>query len=185
MQKIIWTVQYLAPPPALRYCKHCGVQREFLCSGRFRINAQRRSLDIWLIYKCADCDTTWNATVCSRISPQSLPPGRLTRFCENDSDLALEYAMDASFLRQNGAEPGQPQYTIQSESFSLDQPICLEITTPYPSSLKVSTLLREKLHLSGREYQTLLAEGKLSTLSGQDLRKCRLGRGITLLLKPH
>ena len=74
MKKIIWEVQSLSLLPVLKYCKKCGRKNLFACSRQFRVNAQRRYLDIWLIYKCCDCNTTWNATVYSRISPQAIKP---------------------------------------------------------------------------------------------------------------
>ena len=70
MKKIIWKIEPLGLPLVLRHCKKCGKTAEFICSGQFRVNAQRKYLDIWLIYKCAKCDTTWNAAVYSRVSPQ-------------------------------------------------------------------------------------------------------------------
>ena len=52
LRTVVWEVQYQTPPPAVRYCKKCGSQKEFVSSGQFRVNAQRKYLDVWLIYKC-------------------------------------------------------------------------------------------------------------------------------------
>lgn len=30
MERIVWEVEYLEPPPAIRYCRHCGGKREYL-----------------------------------------------------------------------------------------------------------------------------------------------------------
>ena len=49
------------------------------------------------------CDTTWNSTIYSRITPQSISPALLEKFHANDSKLAGEYAMDVALLRRNGA----------------------------------------------------------------------------------
>ena len=103
MKKITREVQYRSPVVAVRYCKKCGRKSRFLCTGLFRVNANRKCLDIWLIYKCASCDTTWNSTIYSRIAPQSISPVLLEKFHANDSELAGEYAMDVALLRKNGA----------------------------------------------------------------------------------
>lgn len=72
MKKITWEIQYFSLPLVSKHCKKCGKKTKFSCSEKFRVNAQRRALDIWLIYNCLDCDTTWNARVYAHISPQSL-----------------------------------------------------------------------------------------------------------------
>lgn len=183
MKQIVWEIKYHSYPPAFKYCPKCGRKTEFLCSGQFRINAQRRSLDIWLIYKCSVCNTTWNAAVYSRISPQSLNAAQLERFHGNDSDLAAEYAMDIDFLHRNGAETGLAGYSIVGDSFCLDDTdmVKLKIKTEYFSPLKVSALMREKLHLSKRAYLQLIADGKMKCLPEQDLQGCKLRTGITLM----
>jgi len=68
------------------------------------VNGQKKNLDVWLIYKCTVCNTTWNLTILSRIAPRSIPPELLTGFHENDPDLANRYANDAALIKRNGAE---------------------------------------------------------------------------------
>jgi len=70
MKIINLDIQYISTPPAIKHCKKCGRKTEYVCSGLFRVNAQRKYLDIWLIYKCSDCDCTWNMTIYSRINPK-------------------------------------------------------------------------------------------------------------------
>lgn len=180
MKRITWNLQYNTLPTAIRYCKKCGKKTEFTCSGQFRINAQRRYLDVWLIYKCPHCDTTWNAAVYARVSPQSLPPNLLDRFHCNDKTLAEHYAMDVAFLHKNGAEAGMPCYTVVGDSFTIGEEVELEIKSTYSFPIKVSSLIRNKLLISRKTYEKLVAEGMLTSVSGQDLQKCRLCQGITL-----
>ena len=88
---VIWKIEYCAPPAVLRYCKKCGKKEEYLCSGEFRVNAQQKNLDIWLIYKCNHCNTTWNSAIYSRVSPQKLGADLLERFYKNDE--SWQYSM--------------------------------------------------------------------------------------------
>ncbi len=74
MKDIKWTIQYDRPPAPLRHCKKCNIRQEFVSSGQFRVNAQGKYLDIWLIYKCSCCSSTWNAAIYSRVNPGNLPP---------------------------------------------------------------------------------------------------------------
>lgn len=181
MKKIIWEVQSLSLLPVLKYCKKCGRKNLFACSQQFRVNAQRRYLDIWLIYKCCDCNTTWNATVYSRISPQSIKPQLLDGFYKNDNELVEKYAMDSQFLQENGVEVGLPQYSVIGDCFSLNETVQLEIKSKYSLSVKVSSVVRSKLLLSEKEYLQLITSGKIKSFPNQDLKKCKLKEGVTLV----
>lgn len=181
MKKIIWEVQSLSLLPVLKYCKKCGRKNLFTCSRQFRVNAQRRYLDIWLIYKCCDCNTTWNATVYSRISPQSIKPQLLDGFYKNDNELVEKYAMDSQFLQENGVEVGLPQYSVIGDCFSLNETVQLEIKSKYSLSVKVSSVVRSKLLLSEKEYLQLITSGKIKSFPNQDLKKCKLKEGVTLV----
>lgn len=180
MKKVVWRVRCLAPPPALRYCKKCGHKSSFLCSDQFRVNAQQRNLDVWLIYKCSVCNTTWNAGIYSRVSPNAIPREQLDRFFQNETDLARQYAMDSGFLRENRAEAGQPFYSVEGDVFSPEEAVELEMKSEYSLSVKVSTLVRDKLQLSQREYARRVLEGKIKGSFSQDLMKCRVKCGITV-----
>lgn len=182
MQKITWEVQYLSPPLVVRYCKKCGKKTEYICSGLFRVNAQRKYLDIWLIYKCTICDTTWNATVYSRINPQSLRPGRLEQFHMNDSNLVEQYAMDSELLHRNGAEVGLPNYEITGDEICINNPTELHIISKYSCQLKVSKILREKLYLSQKALEQMLACGQIKSISGVDFKKCKLHGEVVLMI---
>jgi len=183
MKKVVWEVQYLSPPTVQRYCKKCGKKTEYYSSGLFRVNGQRKYLDIWLIYKCSHCDTTWKSTIYSRINPKSLNTDLLEQFHENDSVLAERYAMDVELLRRNGAEAGLPNYKIVGEEICLDAPIQLCIKSKYPSQIKVSAILRDKLSLSQKNFESMLAGGQIKSIAGLDLKKCRLHTDIVMLLQ--
>ncbi|SMD15890.1 DUF1062 domain-containing protein [Sporomusa malonica] len=182
MQKITWEVQYLSPPLAVRYCKKCGKKSEYLCSGLFRVNAQRKYLDIWLIYKCSNCDTTWNSTIYSRTNPQSLSPELLEQFHTNDSNLVEQYAMDIELLRRNGAEVGLPNYRITGDEICIDNPTELHIISKYSCQLNVSTILREKLYLSQKAFAQMLSCGQIKSISGLDLKKIKLHNEVVLAI---
>lgn len=57
----------------------------------------------------------------------------------------------------------------------------LKILCAYPLPVKVSSLVREKLRLSNKEYTELVQKGKIKSSSGQNLQKCRLNGGIVLI----
>lgn len=179
---VIWNITYDSLPTVLRYCKKCGKKAEYICSGEFRINAQQKNLDIWLIYKCINCNTTWNSTIYSRISPQKLDASLLERFHKNDELLAVQYAMDLSLLRKNGAEIKLPAYHILGESVSLEHPFIIKIQSQHYLPIKVSSILRTKLNISQRELDVLISNNRIQSNSKKDLRKCRLTSEIIITI---
>ncbi|MCP8381956.1 DUF1062 domain-containing protein [Clostridioides difficile] len=180
MQKIIWEVEYTSQLPVIRYCKKCGKKTEYVCSGLFRVNAQHKYLDIWLIYKCSNCDSTWNSTIYSRINPNRLSAETLEQFHTNDDNLANQYAMNVELLHRNGAEVGIPEYKIVGQEIDINDLTQVRIVSKYPFQLKVSALLREKLGLSRKAFDEMLDCGTIKSISGVDLRRSKLNYEIVL-----
>ena len=67
-----WIIMPESLPVVLRRCPKCGKKTEFGNSGKFRVNANGRMLDIWLIYRCKTCETSWNMTIYERVAPDRL-----------------------------------------------------------------------------------------------------------------
>ncbi len=183
MKNIIWTARYQKAPEAVRYCKHCGSKTVFSSSGLFRVNARQKVLDVWLIYKCTGCETTWNMTVLSRVKTSSLPPALLHGFYTNDQKLAMRYATDSALVRRCGAEPAVPEIEIVGEPVSLSEPARILLRAEWPSEMKASAALRQKLGLSKSAFHTLCETGGIVCVSGHNLQKCRLSGDIVIELR--
>lgn len=91
-------------PAVLRRCSKCGKKTEFKNSGKFRVNANGRMLDVWLIYRCGVCNTSWNMTIYERVSPDALVPEEYEGFLNNDVRLAEEYGKNRDIFARNKAE---------------------------------------------------------------------------------
>ena len=85
-------------------CGGCGKKRAFINSGKFRVNANGRHIDVWLIYRCEKCKHTWNLTVYERVRPDSIPKALFEAFQANDHETAMAYGRDIGFLKRNRAE---------------------------------------------------------------------------------
>ena len=48
--RVTWRVVPLHTPRVIRRCSRCDTTRNFACTEKFRVNAQKRLLDVWLIY---------------------------------------------------------------------------------------------------------------------------------------
>ncbi|MCL2083760.1 MAG: DUF1062 domain-containing protein [Oscillospiraceae bacterium] len=185
MKSIIWTVRIKAAPTAVRYCKRCGVKTGFVSSGLFRVNAQQKSLDVWLIYKCPVCDTTWNLTVLTRAAARSLPPGLLRGFLDNEPGIATRCASDAALIKHSGAEPGPPEIEITGEDAGRGEPVQIRIAPEQPLKIRAEHVLRKKLGLSRGGLDKALSSGRLVCVSGHDLKKCALSCEVVVELRPE
>ena len=87
----IWEIKVKNTPTLKRKCNHCNSNR-FYCSNKFRMNAQKRNIDVWLIYRCVECDSTYNLTILSRTKPELIKKDLFSKFSENDEKLSWEYA---------------------------------------------------------------------------------------------
>lgn len=183
MKNVIWTAHYRNAPTAVRYCKHCGTRTAFASSGLFRVNAQQKALDIWLIFKCVNCDTTWNLTVLSRVNPATLPPDLLHGFHINDDRLAMRYATDMELIKRNGAEPGMPEIEILGKPVDLTESARITLISDWPMEYKASTAIRDKLALSRSAYDRLWDSGRIVCISGQNLKKSKLSDTITIEIR--
>lgn len=81
-------------------CGHCGKKAVFVSTRRFRVNANKNKLDVWLIYQCKKCKHTLNIPIYERILPQKIPQELYEGFLANDEDLAVRYGSDAAFLKR-------------------------------------------------------------------------------------
>ena len=75
-----------------RHCKKCKRTVSFECSGKFRVNANGKLVDVWLIYRCERCGASWNREIYSRVKPSSIDKALYQGFIENDSETVALYA---------------------------------------------------------------------------------------------
>jgi hypothetical protein len=147
-----------ATPKFLRHCARCKAERPFASSGKFRVNAQKKLIDVWLIYRCSDCDQTWNHPIHERLPVKSLPPGDLTALMQNDGALAARFAHDLG-----RGMPGEVflERRILHPATEATQKIRLSITAP-TGGMRLDRVLAQGLLLQRTEIQALVESGALS-----------------------
>ena len=87
-------------PLLIKKCSHCESDR-FYCSDKFRMNAQKKNIDVWLIYRCVKCDNTCNITLLSRTKPDLIDKKLFHSFSMNDREVAWQYAFSAGMASKN------------------------------------------------------------------------------------
>ena len=92
----------IAPFHAVRHCPRCRGPQRFACTGRFRVNANRRVIDVWLLLRCQRCGATARLAVVERAPVSRLGRSRLRAFQANDPELASAIASDRALLARAG-----------------------------------------------------------------------------------
>ncbi|WP_106964969.1 DUF1062 domain-containing protein [Amycolatopsis orientalis] len=158
-----WTVLPACPPLVRRRCHTCS-SGLFRADGKFRVNANHKLLDAWLLVLCTGCGETAKLTVFERARVASVRPDLLDRLHHNDPGLAAELLQDPVLLRRNrvaldwaGAwrlDTGGPDHLGQD---------AIDVSVGFAARIPVRPvrLIAEGCGLSRAEVERLLAEGKL------------------------
>lgn len=182
MKTLRWRVAAAGAPFAVHPCGACGADAKFASTGLFRVNAQKKLIDVWLVYRCATCGSVWNSAVISRGSAKALGGKRLERFLANDPELALACALDVSLLRRNGAQRGPVTFVVEGEDFDGRGGCRVEITCEGALGLTVAQVLRHKLGVSRRELEQLVEAKCVCLADDADVLTAKLGLQRTVLL---
>ncbi|MHC9292976.1 DUF1062 domain-containing protein [Mycobacterium sp. LTG2003] len=95
----IWAIVPIRLPLIVRRCHACRSER-FRTTGKFRVNAHHKRIDVWLLAICTGCGDTAKLSVLERVHVRSvrLP---LDRLHDNDLALAHELLQIPAILRRN------------------------------------------------------------------------------------
>lgn len=160
---VVWRLVPLHTPRAIKICSKCNERKRFISSDRFRINAQQQNVDVWLIYKCEKCETTWNNRILRRVSPLSIEPDLYQRFLHNDLKTAWDLAFDVNLLKRNGVDLDTAlDYVIEGDNPDWQSgvgEVRIVVRSEYAWRWRVDTLLAKRLPLSRRKIDKLFEEG--------------------------
>ena len=189
-KEYIWEIKVKNTPLLKRKCSHCYNDR-FYCSEKFRMNSQKRNIDVWLIYRCIKCDNTYNLTILSRTKPELINKELFRLFSENDVSTAWEYAFSAEMGRKNNVELDYKcvEYEILHDGISLkdilnmdNEIITFRIKTSFEFDLKLSSVIRMCLELSANQLDRMMETGAISTPENRSLKKLKVKDGDTVLI---
>ena len=135
----------------------------FACSMKFRANAQKKRLDVWLIYRCIACDEVWNLPIHERAALGDIDA--FDAIAHNDAAMALRHAFDRPRLMRHGAVEERPDVSIHK---SYDAgcmreagAIAIVLALAQPCGLRLDRLLTAGLGLSRAELGRLHEAGAL------------------------
>ena len=148
-----WHIRPLELPRPWRYCASCATARAFVCSERFRVNANKKSLDVWLNYRCASCDDVWKFPVFERRSVRELGGVLLDAFARQDRAAVWKYAFDVARLRPHVIKV-DADVRVEVERTALDggedvsEHCCIHFDVPFACDIRLDRLLAGQLGIS-------------------------------------
>ncbi|AYG65887.1 MULTISPECIES: DUF1062 domain-containing protein [unclassified Rhizobium] len=163
--QVRWTISPRTSPQPWIACSGCGSPRPFRSSGKIRLNANGKRLDAWLVYKCIDCDKTWNRTLFERRTVHDLGPSTLEALQRSDPKWVRTQEFDLDGLKRKAKRIEEPPDVIirkettgaASDWTMLD----IEISAEFPVNLRLDRLLASELAISRSRLQALQDGGRL------------------------
>ncbi|MER7562356.1 DUF1062 domain-containing protein [Streptomyces sp. NPDC097941] len=177
-----WVVMPTCLPLVLRRCHACASQR-FRANGKFRVNANHKLIDAWLLVLCTVCGDTAKLTVLERSRVRSVRPELLDRLHANDPGLAAELLQDPVLRRRNRtALDWDGAWRLDTGGTAHLNREVIDVSVRFAARIPVRPvrLIAEGCGLSRTEVEKLITEGKL--VSGVRLN-ARLSSAFTFTLK--
>ncbi|MEV6730402.1 MULTISPECIES: DUF1062 domain-containing protein [unclassified Streptomyces] len=158
-----WVVMPTCLPLVLRRCHACASER-FRANGKFRVNANHKLIDAWLLVLCTACGETAKLTVLERMNVRSVRPELLDRLHHNDPGLAAELLQDPAVRRRNRiALDWDNAWRLDTGgSDHLDREV-IDVSVRFAARIPVRPvrLIAEGCGLSRAGVERLITEGKL------------------------
>ena len=170
-----WLVRPTGLPAIRRRCRTCPAS-EYRTQGRFRVNANHKTLDVWLLALCAHCGETVKLTILDRVHVRSIDPATLGGFHDNDPALAARLLADPRTAQRNNVVlDWTDAWTIHTEPATLPKADVLEVAVAFahPIPLRTTALIAAGLHLSHSEVAKAVTTGRLTSddkLTGRGAR---------------
>ncbi|WP_119274920.1 DUF1062 domain-containing protein [Taklimakanibacter deserti] len=189
LERVQWTIIPRTAPQPWIACSRCGEPKPFRSSGKIRLNANGRRLDAWLIYKCSDCDGTWNRPLFERRPIGDISIADLEALQSNDPGWVKSYEFDIGGLRDRarrideGTEVEVHKQTLTDETGTGN---ILEITLVVRSAvgLRLDRLLAAELGLSRSRLHALREQGQLRIdPDHKDVLRRRIRDGTRIVLE--
>lgn len=160
-----WRVRPTALPTIRRRCRSCP-STEYRTQGKFRVNANHKLLDVWLLALCARCGETIKLAVLERTHVRSIDPETLSGFHENDASLAARLLTDPQLPHRNDvALDWSDAWRLDMDPVELPKADILEVGVEFTHRipLRVATVIAAGLELSNSEVARHIGSGAITS----------------------
>jgi hypothetical protein len=166
----MWKVKPTALPLIVRWCASCSASRRYYCSGKFRVNTQGKLLDVWLIYRCKECDRTLNIEVVERANRRAIPTADYESYLRNDPAMVRRVAFDGNLFRRLGHQVDYDvPFEVEGETIDVEnetaETVTVQLSFDVPSQARLDRLLSRQLGISRRlaglalSHRAIVGEG--------------------------
>ncbi len=83
-------------------CLRCHRRTTFVCTNKFRVNANRHVIDVWLLFGCERCSARIKVPILERVPVSKISQPDLDAFHRNDMAMATRLGRDMTRLRRAG-----------------------------------------------------------------------------------
>jgi hypothetical protein len=166
-RKALWVVKELALPAVVKTCVSCRSTRH-RPTGKFRVNANGKLLDVWMLIWCERCGRTSKIPVHERVHVQALASERLLMFENTDPVMVRRLVMDASLagraayrLDWGGTwelETDLPFYEIEDEDAA---PLEVVVRFELPAPVRAGKLLAAGFGLTRTAVRDMVGSGRI------------------------
>src|SRR4051794_40171258 len=149
-----WIVRRTRLPLLSLRCVDCPSKSATTGKGRFRVNANGKLLDVWLLVRCVSCDRTSKLAVHERVPVRSLDPPLLDGYHANDLKLITATLLDPQFARRHKlALDWQGAWQLDATPPRLDEAWPWQVAVAFedPVPIRPDRLIAQGLHLSRNE----------------------------------
>lgn len=163
--RVRWTIHPQTAPQPWIACSGCGCLKPFKSSGKIRLNANGKRLDAWLVYKCSDCEKTWNRTLFERRNIRDLSASTLEALQGNDPEWVRLQEFSIDGLRRKAQRIDESADSIVRKEVVQGATgwtaLEIELAATFTVNLRLDRLLASELAVSRTKLYTLHDRGKL------------------------
>jgi hypothetical protein len=149
-----WIVHRTRLPLLSLRCVDCRSESATTGEGRFRVNANGKLLDVWLLVRCVSCDRTSKLTVRERAQVRSIDPAELDGYRASEPELVASTLLDPLFARRNHFTldwSGAWELDIPTAWVDEKCPVEVEVLFEDPIPVRPERLIAQGLGLSRNE----------------------------------
>jgi len=160
-----WLVRPTGLPLIRRHCLNCTSTR-YRAHGKFRVNANHKLLDVWLLALCVGCGETIKLTVMERTHVRAIDPELLARLHANDLELAAKLLIDPGVLHRNSITlDWEGAWSLRTRAVDLSGVELIDASVRFAQRIpiRVTKLLSLGLGVSRAEVERLVADGRISS----------------------
>lgn len=186
LKKYRWELIPEDLPIVKRNCPKCNEKTHYINSEKFRVNANKNNIDIWLIYQCEKCKSTFNMTIYERTKLCDINKDEYEKFLSNDKELAREYAFNLSIYNKNKVEiilEAVNYELIQKELeiyYINENELVIEIICKHPIELRADKLLSDKLRLSRSQIKRMHEKGVIFIKDNKNSLNVKVRNGMEI-----